>query len=122
MSCIIEKPAVVVRGEDRELSLDAINSSNEKPFDLTGVTEIVACFTNELGTVLTKKMTDALNPIVMVEPKLGSYKIPLITTETDTLAEVIKETLRVEFTLPSGKKRVAIYNNALTVISRGCLV
>lgn len=108
----------VIRGSDREITIRIETKKSQEPFDLTGVSEIEACFLKEDDTILSKKMTTG--GVSVVSALAG--KIKVILTETDTATLKVGESRSFEVLVTIGSvTSIVQFIEQLNVIKRVCV-
>lgn len=81
MELCIEK-MTIVQGEIIDLPL-TVMQSNGKPFDLTGMVEVIFCIKDANGAVIEKKLTAA--QVTIDDAKLGEITVKLGSADTSLL-------------------------------------
>lgn len=85
MELCIEK-MTIVQGEIISLPLTVLQS-NGKPFDLTGMAEVIFCIKDVNGATIEKKLSDG--DVTIDDAKLGEITVKL--SRADTLLLEVKE-------------------------------
>lgn len=85
MELCIEK-MTIVQGEIIDLPL-TVMQSNGKPFDLTGMVEVIFCIKDANGGAIEKKLTDG--DVTIDDAKLGEITVKL--SRADTLLLKVEE-------------------------------
>jgi len=108
----------IIQGSDREFNVRIESQETKEPFDLTGVSEIVACFIKDDGSILSKKMT--LGQIAVVNALGGKIKVTLDEVDTAALKAGENKSFEIEITIGTITSIVQFIEQ-LTVIKRVCV-
>ena len=83
----------IIQGERQPFTIDLILKSSKKPFDLTGFSEITACFKADSSKVV---LTEGGGDISVVgDPKLGQLTGFLTVAQTTSLTPTAKGDIEV---------------------------
>jgi len=121
MELKVEK-MTVAQGEIIELPL-TIMQSNGKPFDLTGMLEIIFCIKDLNGATLEKKLTDA--DVVIDNAVLGEITVKLAKADTLLLPVLDNQSFSVKVSDNADESlatvlRIAKFERLLNVESGDC--
>lgn len=110
---------IIIQGSDQPTKIQILEDNNgvETPFDLTGVSEIVACFKKTDGTILQKTLTGA--GIIVDSAEGGLFSIDWDETETEGLRVGERQDFEVEITKAT-KTSIVQFEKVLTVKARIC--
>ena len=109
--------AKIIQGEDRSLNV-VIKTSEGKCFDLTGNTEITACFKETAGTFLS--VTKTGGSIVVNSDEGGDITITLTDSETALLK--MDKTADFEILVDIGTtRRIVQFVDSLEIVKRICV-
>ena len=110
----------IIKGSDVILNVTLRHKTSGDPYDLTGATEITACFEADDGTTVTFNMAvDSEISIRNAEPKLG--KIAIAMTDTKTALLMIGDPVDFDITIDKGADREIIkVEQSLIIEDRNC--
>lgn len=94
----------IVKNSDRTFIIRLVRADNGEPFDLTGVTNIQAKFTNEDGTVLSINLTDGGAPITVVGAATsGKISVAITKGQSGSLMPMNPAPFSLVISIPSGQ-------------------
>lgn len=96
--------AVIISGEDYDLSLKITSKLTKDGFDLSNASGIEACFLQADGSLLTKDLT---NGITITNPTCGKMVVSLTNSDTGLLKQGLRLDFDVKITIGSIIKKVA---------------
>jgi len=108
----------VIQGEEQLFNIDLTSQKTQRPFDLTGNTEIKVCFDSE-GTVVQKTKT-ATEVTVVGSPLLGQISVTLLAADTTTLPFTKNGLIIVTVLFASSGPKKAKLKPAFTVAEDTC--
>jgi hypothetical protein len=106
----------VIRGSDREFSIRIAIKESGEPFDLTGVTQILAYFPKEDGSALVKNMVSS-GDIAVLSPTTGKIRVYLSETDTASLSVGEVQSFEIEVQI-GGVTSIVQFVETLNVIDR----
>lgn len=105
MELNLHRPITLIQGEDREVGVTVLYDSQEfKPYDLTGVTEIVATFIKRDNSTFVKKLS-ITGEVVVVDEECGKFTITLTAADTENMKASDKQSFEVAITDAGSKVR-----------------
>lgn len=108
----------IIHGEDKDITLDLLDEEG-KPFDLTGNTEIKACFVNDDDTILSKLRTTG-GITVSGDDKLGVIVVTVTKAESALLKAGVRQSFEVVVTDAGGKDHKAQFIGKLNIHESIC--
>lgn len=110
---------IIIHGSDQPTKIQILEENNgvETPFNLTGVSEITACFRKSDGTILQKLLSDA--GIIIDNAEGGLFSIDWDESETALLKIAERQDFEVEI-VKATKTNIIQFQKVLTVRPRIC--
>ena len=105
-----------VAGDDLAIPIQLLDTYGE-PVDLTGATDIVAEFTNNVGTIVQMKLSANQVAIVTALQGRAMINVPAATSVSLATDAVRKQTFDV-YTVQGGKQTTWVFNKMLLLKPR----
>jgi hypothetical protein len=118
MSCNTDNIAEIIQGADDTIISKIVDADND-PYDLTGFTEIKACFVKSDGSILT--LTETGGDISCPNPASGMITIAVNDVNSALLKTVEKGNFEVLITGATGLITIVQFLKKLTVLARKCV-
>ena len=116
--CLNTGKLTVIRGSDRTFTVNLYSKQKLRPFNLTGLTEIKACFPKEDETVLQVALTGG-QITVLGDPVLGVIQIELTDSDTSLLAVGEDQDFEVQVDI-GATRSIVQFLESLTVVESIC--
>lgn len=105
----------VIQGADRQLYVRLLRKDNGEPFDLTYCTEIEARFRSVDDGVVSVKMSDSGNPIVILSMVLGKFVVTVNSSQTIQFSPGNPAPFSIVVTLAGGAKTIINFPYQLAI-------
>ena len=112
------KPAQIIQGSHATVIVRLMNATTMDPVDITGATEIKACFTNQDWTQLELSLTGG--QIQVLSGILGKVQLNLTAAQTALLAMVENETLELLIKIGMNDPVKVQIQNAYSILETIC--
>jgi hypothetical protein len=107
----------IIQGQDKKLDIQISHEVSGKPFNLSNISEIKACFRRTDGNHLLKRLSES--DIEIINAPLGELKIILKSTDTAVLKDGIAS-FEIEFVQDAEEVEIVQFKDSLDIKKRIC--